>query len=187
MTPFLSLLLPIVLAAVAVLILSMINNLAMPWHKSDYGNVPDHDAAIAAIGSLNLAPDDYAVPNPRLPGGGKNPDFIAHFERGPTFHITVFPRGGMHMGKYMGQWFGFMLLISAIAGWVTASIVAPGGNTIAVFRFSAILTTCSHGFGAWPLSIFYHRKWSTAFKETFDAILYGLATGAIFMWLWPKM
>ena len=187
MTPFMSLLLPIVLASVAVFILSTIIHMAMPWHKSDYGNVPNDDAAIAAIQSLNLAPGDYAVPNPRLPGGGKNPNFIAHFERGPAFHMTVIPPGGMHMGKYMGPWFGFMLLISAIAGWVTGSIVAPGGNPHAVFHFSAIITACSYGFGTWPLSVWYHRKWSTAFKETFDAILYGLATGAVFMWMWPKV
>ena len=186
MTPFMSLLLPIVVAAFAVFILSTIIHMVMPWHKSDYAAVPDHDAATAAIGSLGLAPDDYAVPNPRLPNGGKNPNFIAEFERGPTFQMTLIPPGGMHMGKTMGTWFGFMLLIAAIAAWVTGSIVPPGGNTRAVFHYSAIVTACSYGFGAWPLSIWYHRKWSTAFKGTFDAILYGLATGAIFMWMWPK-
>lgn len=69
MTPFMSLLLPIVVAAVA------------------------------AIQSLNLAPDDYAVPNPQLPGGAKNPNFIADFERGPTFHMTVIPSGGCTWGS----------------------------------------------------------------------------------------
>src|SRR5258705_267123 len=98
MTPFLSLLLPIVLASVAVFIVSMIIHMVMPYPKSDYGNVPSDDAAIAAIQSLNLAPGDYAVPNPQLPGGGRNPDFIAKFERGPAFHMTVIPPGGMHMG-----------------------------------------------------------------------------------------
>jgi hypothetical protein len=187
MTPLMSLVLPTVAAAFAVFVLSMIVHLAMPWHKSDFAIVPDHDAAIAAVQSLNLAPGDYAVPNVQLPGGGKNPDFIAHFERGPTFHLTMFPAGGMNMGKYMGSWFGFMLLIAVIAAWVTGSIVPPGGNSRAVFHYSAIITACSYGFGGWTLSIWYFRKWSTAFKGTFDAILYGLATGAIFMWLWPKM
>ena len=143
MTPITSLLIPIVVCAVAVFIVSMIIHMVMPWHKSDYGNVPNDDAAIAAIQSLKLAPDDYAVPNPRLPGGGKNPNFIANFERGPSFHMTVMNPGKMNMGKYLGTWFLFTLLISAIAGWVTGSIVAPGGNTHAVFHFSAIITACS--------------------------------------------
>ena len=92
MTPITSLMIPIVAAAVAVFMLSMIVHMAMPWHKGDYANVPDHDAAITAIGALKLTPDDYAVPNPQLPGGGKNPDFIADFERGPNrggFHVDV--------------------------------------------------------------------------------------------------
>lgn len=88
MTSFLSLLLPIVVAAIAVFILSMIVHAAMPWHRSDYGNVPDRDAAIPAVQSLKLAPGDYAVPDPELPRGGKNPTFIADLERGPTFHLT---------------------------------------------------------------------------------------------------
>jgi hypothetical protein len=179
-------LLPVVLSAIAVFILSMIIHLAMPWHKTDYAIVPDHDAAIAAIQSLNLSPDDYAMPNVRVPGGGKNPDFVAEFERGPTFHLTMMPAGGMPMGKFMGAWFGFMLLVSAIAGWVTSSIVPPGGDGHAVFHYSAIITACSYGFGGWTLSIWYFRRWSTAFKGTFDAILYGLASGAVFMWMWPK-
>ena len=153
MTPFMSLLMPIVVAAVAVFVLYSVIQMAMPWHKNDHGNVPNDDAAIAAVRSLNLAPDDYAVPNPRLPGGDRNPDFISKFERGPSFHMTVMDPGRMNMGMYMGTWFLFTLLISAIAGWVTGSIVAPGGNARAVFHFSAIITACSYGFGAWPLSI----------------------------------
>ena len=186
MTPITSLLLPIVVAAFAVFVVSMIVHMAMPWHKSDFAVLPNQDAAIAAIQSLNLPPDDYAMPNVRLPGGARNPDFVAEFERGPTFHLTMMPAGGMHMGKFMGAWFGFMLLISAISAWVTGSIVPPGGNPRAVFHYSAIITTCSYGFGGWTLSVWYFRKWSTAFKGTFDAILYGLATGAVFMWMWPK-
>jgi hypothetical protein len=185
MTPFMSLLLPVVLASVAVFFVSMIVHMVLPYHKSDYGNVPNDDAAIEAIRSLKLAPDDYAVPNPRLPDGGKNPDFIANFERGPSFHMTVMNPGKMNMGRYMGTWFLFTLLIAAIAGWVTGSIVPPGGNRHAAFHYGAIITACCYGFGAWPLSIWYHRKWSTALKGTLDAILYGLATGAVFMWMWP--
>ena len=50
---------------------------------------------------MKLAPDDYAVPNPRLPGRGENPDFIRNFESGPAFHMTVMNPGNMNMGKYI--------------------------------------------------------------------------------------
>src|SRR6059058_1001103 len=126
MTPFTSLLLPILLASVAVFIVSMLVHTVMPWHKSDHANVPDDDAAMDAIRALKLPPNDYAVPNPRLPGGGKNPDFVAKFESGPAFHMTVMNPGKMNMGRYLGTWFLFTLLMATIAGWVTGTIVGPG-------------------------------------------------------------
>ena len=187
MTPFASLILPIVVAAVAVFILSSIIHMAMPWHKSDYGNVPDDDAAMAAVRTLNLSPGDYTVPNPRLPGGGKNPDFMANFAKGPSFVMTVAPTGPMNMGRYMGSWFAFTLLVSVIAAFATSTVVPPGGNDHLIFHEAALVTAVAYSLGAWPLSIWYHRKWSTAFKSTFDAILYGLATGLIFSWMWPKV
>ena len=55
MTPFLSLLLPIVLASVAVFIVSMIIHMVMPWHKSDYGNVPNDDPKVSSTARQKAA------------------------------------------------------------------------------------------------------------------------------------
>lgn len=185
MTPFMSLLLPVLVAAVAVFVVSLIV-MAMPWHKRDYGNVPNDAAAIEAIRALNLAPGDYSVPNPRLPGGGRNPDFIENWERGPSFTMTLIPPGNISMGRYLASWFAFTLLVAAIAGWTTGWLVPPGGEDHTIFHLAGIITFCSYTLGAWPLSIWYHRKWSTALKTAFDALLYGAATGLIFTWMWPK-
>ena len=43
-----------------------------------------------------------------------------------------------------------------------------------------------YAMGAWPLSIWYGRKWSTTFKSTFDALIYAMLTAGTFGWLWPK-
>lgn len=187
MIPIASLALPILVAAVAVFVLSSIIHMAMPWHKSDYGNVPDDDAFMNAVRPLNIPPGDYTVPNPRLPGGGRNPEFMPKWSAGPSVNMTVMPPGPMSMGRYMGQWFAFTLLVSAITGWVTGTIVEPGEHHKAVLHYAAILTFLSYSLGAWPLSIWYHRKWSTALKGAFDAVLYGVTTGLVFAWMWPKM
>jgi hypothetical protein len=186
MTPITSLVLPILVAAVAVFVLSLIVQTAMPWHKSDFGNVPDDDAFITAIRQLNIPPGDYTVPSPRLPGGGRNPEFVEKWAKGPSVTMTVIPPSA-NMGRYMGQWFAFTVLVAAIAGWVTGTIVRPAGDAHAVFHYGAIITFLCYSLGAWPLSIWYHRKWSTAFKSAFDAILYGVATGMVFSWLWPNI
>lgn len=177
---------PILAAAVAVFVLSLIVQTAMPWHKRDFDNVPDDDAVLNAIRTLEIPPGDYCVPSPRLPDGTRNPAFVEKWAAGPSVTMTVIPASA-NMGRYMAQWFAFSTLVAAIAAWVTCTIVEPGGDHRAVFHYGAILTFLSYSLGAWPLSIWYHRKWSTAFKSTFDALLYGVATGMVFVWLWPKM
>lgn len=186
MTPITSLLLPILVAAVAVFILSSIVNGVMPWHKTDFAGLANEDAFIDTLRSLNLPPGDYCVPAPRLADGQRNPDFVDKWAKGPSATMTVIGPSSS-MARYMGQWFAFTLLVAAIAAWVTGSIVRPGSEHHVVFHYSAIITLLSYSLGAWPISIWYHRKWSTAFKGAFDAILYGVATGFVFMWLWPKM
>jgi hypothetical protein len=185
MTPILSLALPIFAAAIAVFIVSMIVQSVMPWHKRDFGNVPDDDAVIDAIRQLNIPPGDYCVPSPRLRDGRRNPDFVDKWAKGPSVMMTVIPPSAS-MGRYMGQWFAFTLLVAAIAGWVVRTIVGPAGDDHAEFHYGAIITFLSYSLGAWPLSIWYHRKWSTAFKGAVDAIIYGLVTGIVFSWLWPR-
>jgi hypothetical protein len=184
MTPITSLAVPILVATVVVFVLSLIIQTAMPWHKRDFDNVPDDDEFLGAIRQLNIPPGDYTVPSPRLPNGARNPEFVEKWAKGPSVTMTVIPPSD-NMGRYMGQWFAFTLLVAAIAGWVTATIVRPGGDDHAVFHYGAIITFLCYSLGAWPLSIWYHRKWSTAFKSAFDAILYGVATGMVFSWLWP--
>ncbi|HEY4216459.1 MAG TPA: hypothetical protein VGM67_04945 [Gemmatimonadaceae bacterium] len=186
MTPITSLVLPMLAAAVAVFVLSMIVQAVMPWHKTDFGNVPDDDVFLNAIRQLDIPPGDYTVPSPRLPNGERNPDFVEKWAKGPSVTMTVIPPSDS-MVRYMAQWFAFTLLVAVIAGWVTGTIVRPGGSDHAIFHYGAIITFLSYSLGAWPLSIWYHRRWSTAFKSAFDALLYGVATGLVFVWLWPKM
>jgi hypothetical protein len=37
----------------------------------------------------------------------------------------------------------------------------------------------------WPLSIWYHRDWSTTIRSTIDGLIYALLTAGVFGWLWP--
>ena len=187
MTPFTSLLLPIVLSAVGVFLLSSIIHMAMPWHKGDYVRVPDEDRVADALRPFNIPPGDYGMPNPMTEAGGRNPDFMAQMSRGPVVVMTVVQPGPFSMGRSITTWFLFCLLVSAIAGAMAGTVVAPGGNDHAIFHQAGMVSFLSFTLGAWPLSIWYHRKWSTALKGTFDGLLYGVATGLIFTWMWPKL
>jgi hypothetical protein len=186
MTPFVSLLLPVVLSAVAVFVLSMVIHMT-PWHRRDYLRLPDEDGVMKALRSFNIPPNDYAVPHPGSGDYMKSPEYDGKRDAGPVMFLTVLPSGPWKIGKIMGQWFLFTLVVSAIVAAVVGTIVPPGGNPHAVFHHVAVITLLTYAMGAVPMSIWYDRKWSTTFKSAFDALLYALASGGIFWVMWPKM
>jgi len=186
MTPFLSLLLPIALSAVAVFVLTMIIHMT-PWHKSDYVRLPDEDGVMKALRSFNIPPSDYMVPHPGSGEYMKSPEYDAKRDAGPVMVVTVIPSGPWKIGQIMGMWFLFAVVVSACMARVVGTIVPPGGDTRAVFHHVAVIAFLTYAMGAVPMSIWYQRKWSTTFKTAFDALLYALATGWIFSMMWPKL
>jgi hypothetical protein len=185
MTPFLSLLLPIVVSAVAVVVLSVIVQMT-GWHKGDYRKLPDEDGVMGTLRPFNLPPNDYMVPHPGSGRDMKSQEFDAKCAAGPVLIVSVAPSGPWNMGKIMGQWFLYALVVSASMAYVVGTIVPPGGDTQAVFHQVAVITFLTYTMGAVPLSIWYRRKWSTTFRTAVDSLLYALATGWIFSMLWPK-
>jgi hypothetical protein len=187
MTPFMSLLVPIVLSALAVFILSSIIHMAMPWHKNDYPGLPDEDGVMKVLRPFNIPPGDYMVPRPRSRADMKSPEFLEKHALGPVIIMTVIPNGPWNMGKLMGTWFLYCLLISAISGFMASHVAGPGANDHRIFHFVGFTAFLCYTMGAWPLSIWYHRKWLTTIKGAFDALIYGVVTGLIFVFLWPTM
>jgi len=186
MTPFLSLLLPIVVSAVAVFVLSMVIHMT-PWHKRDYIRLPDEDGVLKALRPFNIAPNDYTTPHPGSIEYMKSPEYDAKRAAGPVMFLTVLPSGPWNMGKIMGLWLLFTLVVSASTACVVGTIMAPGGSAHAVFHHIAVITFLTHAMGVIPMSIWYQRKWSTTGKTVVDALLYALATGWIFSMMWPKL
>jgi len=186
MTPFLSLLLPIAVSGVAVFVLSMIIHMT-PWHKRDYAKFPDEDGVMKALRPFNIPPNDYTTPHPRSIEYMKSPEYDAQRVAGPVMFLTVLPNGPWNMGKIMGLWLLFTLVVSACTACVVGTFMPPGADLHAVFHRIAVITFLTHAMGVIPMSIWYQRKWSTTFKTVVDALLYALATGWIFSMMWPNL
>jgi hypothetical protein len=186
MTPFLALLLPIVVSAVAVFVLSLLIHMT-PWHKSDYLRLPDEDGVMKALRPFNIPPE-------RLYGAAsESGDYmkVAGIRRqarcGPVMVVTVVPSGPWNVAMIMGTWFLFAVVVSASMAAVVGTFMPPGGDPHAVFHHVAVIAFLTYAMGAAPMSIWYQRKWSTTFKTAADSLLYALATGWIFSMMWPKM
>lgn len=184
MVPITSLLVPTLVAAVAVFVASSIIHMLLPYHRTDYTPVPDEDRFMDAVRPLTIPAGEYVVPF-MPPGGMKDPAFLKKVEAGPRAFFTMMPPGMTGMGKMLAQWFVYCVVAEFFAAYVAGRALAPGADPMNVFRFTGTLVFVGFVLAGWQSSIWYMRKWSTSLKNTFDGIVYAAVSGAVFVWLWP--
>ncbi|MGA2355666.1 MAG: hypothetical protein ABSG02_14315 [Terriglobales bacterium] len=177
--------LPILLSAVIVFVASSIMHMLLPYHRSDYGQLPDEDKALAALRGVGVKPGLYVFPY-CTHKDMKSPALVEKQKQGPVGFITVIPSGPPAMPKFLGQWFGFCLVIGFFVAYLTAHTVAPGANYRAVFRVVGTAAFLAYGLGNLSNGIWKGQPWSVTFKEVFDGLIYGLLTAGTFGWLWPR-
>lgn len=181
-----SLLLPILLSAVAVFLLSFVIHMVLKYHASDFPAVPDQDAVMDALRKFNIAPGDYMMPRAADMKAMKEPAFQEKFKRGPVIWMTVLPNGDMAMGKSMIQWFVYCVVVSVFAGYVAGQALGPGAPYLRVFQFAGTTAFAGYALAHAQHSIWYRRKWSTTVKNTIDGLIFALFTGGVFGSMWPK-
>lgn len=187
MVPIPSLLLPILLSAVVVFFLSALFHMVLPFHRSDFKKVANEDQLQESLRKLDLAPGDYMAPMCENPSQMKDPAFLERMKKGPVVLMTVMSGRAPSMGKELFQWFLFIVAVSVVTAYITGHALAAGATYKQVFRFAGCASFVAYGFGQIPDSIWYKRSWTTTWKSMFDALVYGLFTGGMFGWLWPKM
>jgi len=186
MVPLTALWLPITLAAVIVFIASSIIHMVLPYHKSDYRQLPDEDNLRAAIRAAGVKPGIYHFPfctHKEM----KSPAVMEKFKQGPVGFITVFPSGPPALPKFLGMWFVYCLIIGYFVAYLTGRTVAPGTPYLAVFRVAGTAAFFAYGLGNLSNGIWKGQPWGVTIKEVVDGLVYGLLTGGTFGWLWPHM
>ena len=177
--------LPILLSAIAVWVVSAIIWMAMPHHKSDFGKLPDEDAALQALTPQRLAPGQYSIPYTTSPKDFQNPETIRKFEDGPVGFLTVVPSGVPTMGSKIGLSFVFYLLISTVVAYLASRTLDAGEDYLAVFRVTGTVAWLAYGTATVPDAIWFGRPWSAIVKGLVDALVFALLTAGFFGWLWP--
>lgn len=186
MNALLALWLPILLSAVVVFVISSLIHMVLKWHSSDYGTVPDEDAVRAAVRAGNLAPGRYVVPYCKEMKDMGSEEMRRKYEEGPVMHLTVLPNGTPNMGKYLGLWFAWSLVIAAAAAFLAAQVCGlHSGHARAAAKLVGAVTLVAHGFGTVTESIWMGRTWGSSVKYILDAALYAAGSGLVFLWLWP--
>ena len=181
-----SLVVPILVSAVIVFVASSVIHMVLPYHKSDFSAVPKQDDVQAALRPFNIAPGDYFLPRPASMGDMKSPEHQEKLKKGPVIVMTVMPNGQGSMGRQLGMWFAYSVVVSFFSAYIAGRALANGANYLHVFRFVGSTAFLSYSMALVQHSIWYHKKWSTTLKSVFDGLVYACLTAGTFGWLWPK-
>ncbi|HEY3646096.1 MAG TPA: hypothetical protein VGM16_12225 [Gammaproteobacteria bacterium] len=178
--------LPIVLGAVGVFIASSILHMALHkiWHGTDYHGFSNEDEVRAAIRKGSGKPGMYMLPW-CPPEKMKEPATLAKFTEGPVGFLILRKSGSFNMGKSLGLWFVFCLLVSLFAGYLGSATLAAGTEASQVFRVTATAAVMGFALGSLPNHIWWGEPAGSTLKNLIDGIIYGCIVGALYAWLWP--
>jgi hypothetical protein len=118
--------LPILLAAVFVFIASSIIHMLLPYHRNNYRKLAEEDKVRAAIRGIcadaRIVFRAYCTHKELT-----SPETKAKYAEGPVLLMTVYPNGPIKMGKFLGMWFAYCVVVSFFYG-------VPGGAYRGVWR-----------------------------------------------------
>jgi hypothetical protein len=188
MVPLTELWLPILTSAALVFVVSSIIHMVLPYHRTDYARVGDEEQMRDDLRRASLAPGQYAVPHAATPKDLSSPEYAAKLEQGPVAFMTVLPNGKPFMGKSLGLWFLYSVIVSVVAGYVASrALPLPAVTTYGdVFRFVGTAAFAGYVLGGWQESIWFGRPWGTTLKSSMDGLIYALLTAGVFGWLWRE-
>jgi hypothetical protein len=177
--------LPILLSAVIIFVASSIMHMALPYHRSDYGKLPDEDKVRDTLRSAGLQRGLYIFPY-STHKEMNTPAAIEKYNQGPVGMMTVFPAGRPFLPKFLIQWFVYCLLIGFFVAYLAAHTVAQGTDYLAVFR--VVGTAAFLAFSLGPLANVIWKGYPASFvlKEVVDGLIYALLMAGTFGWLWPR-
>lgn len=180
-----SLWLPILVSAVVVFVASSIIHMVLGYHKSDLQRVPDEDGVRAALRPFAIPPGDYVMPRAQTSAEMRSAEYLEKLNQGPNVLMTVMPNGVFNIGKQLGQWFIFCIVVGIFAAYVAGHVLPPGESYLRVFRVTGTVAFAGYGLGQIQQSIWFCRSWNTTVKSLFDALIFAALTGGVFGWRWP--
>ena len=175
--------LPVLVSAVFVFIASNLLWMALPfWHRADYKKLPDESTVLGAL--KGAASGQYIAPVVDWPKS--TPEEKAAIQQGPMTLMMVRNPNSFSFGKSITIYFLYCLVISALVGYLTGVVLAPGVHYPRVFRVAGTAAILAYSFRGVPDSIWYGKPWVVTIKEIIDGVIYGLLTAGTFGWLWPR-
>jgi hypothetical protein len=185
MVPLTALWIPILLSAVIVFVASSIMHMVLPYHRSDYKQLPDEDNVLSTLRKAGVKRGVYMFPF-CTHKDMKSPAIAEKQKQGPVGSLTVFPTGPVNMPKYLATWFVYCVIVGVFTAYLAGRTLPPGTVYLAVFRVAGTVAFMAYGVGQVVNGIWMGQPWSIVFKHVFDGLVYSLLLAGTFGWLWPR-
>ena len=185
MVPFPELLVPIALSAVLVFVASSLIHMVVRWHNPDYRKLPNEDEVRAVIRKGAPPPGQYVVPHCLEGGEAATPEMQKKFAEGPIATVFVKPTGPMQLGPFLGKWFVYCIVVSAVVAYLTGAVLAPGTPYLTVFRVAGTAAWLAYAWEGPSSSIWKGQPWAVTAKNFVDGLVYAALTAGAFAWRWP--
>ncbi|HWB18998.1 MAG TPA: hypothetical protein VG711_01765 [Phycisphaerales bacterium] len=181
-----SLWLPILLSAVAAFVISAVAWMGMSHHKGDFKPLPDQEGVRSALAKFNIPRGVYFFPHMKDCKGKSKEEIAAALNRGPVGMLNVYDASMFtSMGRNMALSFIFYIVTSVVVAYL-ASVTLPSGAGFAkVFQVAGTAGVLAYCFACIPGAIWFGTPLRNVLSSFVDGLVMGLATGAIFAWMWP--
>lgn len=179
--------LPIVVSAVGVFVASSLVHMVFKWHNSEYRDMPNDDAVRSTLRQGNLSPGFYVTPHCTDMKEMQSEAMMQKYKEGPVVFMTVMPNGAPNMGRALGLWFVFSLIVASGAAAITLHGIPLNGDAHIAAHSIALITFIAYGFGSLQDFIWMGKPLSSMLKYLLDALIYSVVTALSFWILWPSM
>lgn len=177
---------PIVVATVLVFIASSVIHMVVKWHHGDFKRLPGEDAVLDTLRQHGVAPGAYMFPYCSDMKEMGSDETKAKFERGPVGMMTVMRNGMPNMGRMLGLWAVYLLVVAIFVAYVGGVALAPGSEYLLVFRVAGASAFLAFAIANAPASIWYGQPWSTTLRFVIDGLIYSLLLAGTFAAFWPE-
>lgn len=177
-----SLMVPILLSAVALFFASFLSWMVVPLHRKDWVKLENEDEFIKAAGDLGIPQGSYMFPGCDSPEEMKSEAYKSKWEAGPAGIMTIFPK--VSMGKNLGLTFLYFLGVSFCLAYLAKLGLGfdSGATFMEVFRFVSTAGLMTFLAAMLQHAIWFHNR---IVGHVIESVAYALITGAIFAAMWP--
>ncbi len=172
--------LPIVLSGLATHILSTLAWTALPHHKPEWQKLPVEDELFDLLTQRQTAPGQYIFPFMRNPEVTKTDEFRQ--KSGKCSGMLVVWPNPIHMGKSIGLTFVTFMIIAFVIGYLASIGLPAGAGFTRVLQFVTTAGLLAHVSAKFPFVFWFPRRIA---MDVLDGVVFAVATGLIFAWLWP--